>query len=89
MTAPSRLNGSSGGSNTPARTPRSGTPATTHMTLPGKNHKIHEKTGYTDTRFTGKEEQLQIVIKALKAKGFIPADLVENEVPPVLFPVLA
>jgi hypothetical protein len=54
------------------------------MNLPGKNHKIHEKTGYTDTRFTGKEEQLQIVIKALKSKGFIPADLVENEVSPVL-----
>jgi hypothetical protein len=80
MTAPSRLNGSTGGSNTPARTPRSGTPMSTHLPLPGKNYKIHEKTGYTDTRFAGKEEQLQIVIKSLKAKGFIPNELVENEV---------
>jgi hypothetical protein len=43
------------------------------------NHKIHEKTGYTDTRFPGKEAQLDVVIKALHSKGFIPKDLVENE----------
>jgi hypothetical protein len=51
------------------------------MALSGKNHKIHEKTGYTDTRFPGKEEQFQKVVKALKSKGFIPNELVENEVP--------
>jgi hypothetical protein len=44
------------------------------------NHKIHEKTGYADTRFPGKEQQLAVVIKALQSRGFIPADLVENEV---------
>jgi hypothetical protein len=81
MTAPSppRINGNSG-SSTPARTPRSGTPIATHLALSGKNHKIHEKTGYTDTRFAGKEEQFQKVIKAIKSKGFIPNELVENEV---------
>jgi hypothetical protein len=68
------------GNNTPARTPRSGTPITTHLSVPGMNHKIHEKTGYTDTRFSGKDAQLGIVIKALQSKGFIPNDLVENEV---------
>jgi hypothetical protein len=68
------------GGNTPARTPRPGTPITTHLTVPGLNHKIHEKLGYTDTTFHGKEKQLQIVIKALQAKGFIPNELVENEV---------
>jgi hypothetical protein len=82
MTAPSpppRINGNSG-SSTPSRTPRSGTPTAAHLGLTGKNYKIIEKTGYTDTRFPGKEEQLQKVVKALKAKGFIPDDLVENEV---------
>ena len=81
MTAPSppRINGNSG-SSTPSRTPRSGTPTATHLALSGKNHKIHEKTGYTDTRFAGKEEQFQKVVKALKSKGFIPNELVENEV---------
>ena len=82
MTAPSsppRINGNSG-SNTPSRTPRTGTPIATHLSISGKNHKIIEKTGYTDTRFPGKEDQLQQVVKALKAKGFIPNDLVENEV---------
>jgi len=73
------MNGNSGNS-TPARTPRSGTPIATHLALSGKNHKIHEKTGYTDTRFAGKEEQFQKVVKALKSKGFIPNELVENEV---------
>jgi len=71
------------GSNTPSRTPRSGTPITTHLGVAGKptvNHKIREKTGYQDTRFAGKEDQLQDVIKALRAKGFIPSDLIENEV---------
>ena len=81
MTAPSppRINGNSG-SSTPARTPRSGTPIATHLPVSGKNYKINEKTGYTDTRFAGKEEQFQKVIKALKSKGFIPNELVENEV---------
>jgi glutamate dehydrogenase len=81
MTAPSppRINGNSG-SSTPARTPRSGTPIATHLALTGKNYKINEKTGYTDTRFAGKEEQFQKVVKALKSKGFIPNELVDNEV---------
>jgi hypothetical protein len=81
MTAPARING--GGSSTPSRTPRTGTPVTTHVSLPGKNHKIHERTGYTDTRFAGKEEQLRSVIKHLRSKGFIPDPLVENEVSPL------
>jgi hypothetical protein len=74
---PARINGAS---TTPSRTPRSGTPITTHLGLPGKNHKIVERTGYTDTRFAGKEEQLRSVIKSLRSKGFIPDALVENEV---------
>jgi hypothetical protein len=69
------------GTSTPSRTPRSGTPITTHLTLGGKNHKILEKTGYTDIRFPGKEEQFRQVVIALKSKGFIPNDLVEMEVP--------
>jgi hypothetical protein len=106
MTAPSpppslRPNGTStpdrttppipAGNNTPARTPRSGTPiATTHLSLPGKGHKIHEKTGYNETRFAGKEEQLRLVIKSLRQKGFIPHELVETEVlSPSLAPVIA
>jgi hypothetical protein len=91
MTAPSpppRINGNSG-SSTPSRTPRSGTPIATHLALSGKNHKIVEKTGYTDIRFPGKEEQFQKVVKALKSKGFIPNDLVENEVRTMKKTVLA
>jgi len=96
MSPPMRMNGSpagasstataviaSQGSNTPSRTPRSGTPVTTHLAVSGKstvNHKINEKTGYQETRFAGKEEQLQEVVKALHSKGFIPHDLVVNEV---------
>lgn len=82
MTAPSsppRINGNSG-SSTPSRTPRTGTPIASHLAISGKNHKIVEKTGYTDTRFPGKEDQLQKVVRLLKSKGFIPNELVENEV---------
>lgn len=82
MTAPSplRINGNSG-SSTPARTPRSGTPVATHLSLGNKNsHKIREKTGYTDTRFAGKEEQFRSVVALLRTKGFIPAELIDNEV---------
>jgi hypothetical protein len=68
------------GTSTPSRTPRSGTPITTHLTLGGKNHKILDKAGYTDIRFPGKEEQFRQVVIALKSKGFIPNDLVEMEV---------
>jgi len=74
------------GTSTPSRTPRSGTPITTHLALGGKNHKIIEKTGYTDIRFPEKEEQFRQVIKALRSKGFIPNDLVEIEVYPSLPP---
>jgi hypothetical protein len=69
------------GTSTPSRTPRSGTPFTSHALQPVKHFKLHEKTGYTETRFHGKEKQLLDVIKALKSKGFIPDNLVENEVP--------
>ena len=82
MTAPSppRINGNSG-SSTPARTPRSGTPVATHLSLGNKSsHKIREKTGYTDTRFAGKEEQFRNVVALLRTKGFIPAELINNEV---------
>jgi len=74
------------GNNHPARTPRSGTPVATNLPAPGLKYKIWEKTGYTDTRFAGKEKQLLTVIKVLQSKGFIPNDLVENE---VLDPVIA
>jgi hypothetical protein len=69
-------------SSSPARTPRSGTPvAGAHLALAGnKNYKVQERTGYQDTRFLGKEEQLAKVVKTLYSKGFIPADLVETEV---------
>ena len=93
---PPRLNGvphvspgspvSATGTSTPSRTPRSGTPITTHLALGGKNHKIMEKTGYTDIRFPEKDEQFRQVIKALRSKGFIPNDLVEIEVYPSLPP---
>lgn len=66
--------------NTPARTPRSGTPTIAHHEI---DHQIHEPTGYTDTQFSGKEAQLGVVIKALQIKGFIPKHLVENEVLPL------
>jgi|SRR5277367_5786281 len=82
MTAPSppRMNGNSG-SSTPARTPRTGTPVATHLSLGNKNsHRIREKTGYTDTRFAGKEEQFRSVVALLRTKGFIPAELIDNEV---------
>ena len=82
MTAPTppRINGNSG-SSTPSRTPRSGTPVATHLSLGNKtNHKIREKTGYADTRFAGKEEQFRNVVALLKTKGFIPHDLIDNEV---------
>src|SRR5271156_2334449 len=75
------------GTSTPSRTPRSGTPFTAHTSQPAKHYKLHEKTGYTDTSFPGKEKQLKDVIKALKSKGFIPDDLVDNEVPFLREPV--
>jgi len=86
MTAPTGLNprpnGTEVGTTTPSRTPRSGTPiVSTHMNLANsKSHKIQEKQGYKDTRFSGKGEQFQLVVKSLLAKGFIPHELVENEV---------
>jgi|SRR5579862_4355212 len=84
MTAPAGLDRPNGteGTSTPARTPRSGTPITaTHLSiLNNKSHKIQDQQGYKDTRFLGKEEQYRRVVKSLLAKGFIPNDLVENEV---------
>lgn len=81
MTAPlpPRMNGSST-STTPARTPRSGTPVATHLALSNKNHKIHEKTGYTDITFAGKAEQKQRVTEALRSKGFMPELYISHEV---------
>ena len=77
-------------SNTPSRTPRSGTPAVgTHVSVGNnnsiKNNKLQERKGYKDISFPGKEEQLKLVIKTLLSKGFIPPDLVENEVAPLFF----
>jgi hypothetical protein len=79
--------GSAPASSSPARTPRSTTPGMgTHVSVSGnsttnnKSHKIKEHKGYKDTSFHGKEDQLQLVIKTLLSKGFIPPDLVENEV---------
>jgi hypothetical protein len=78
MTAPNGIEGTK----TPSRTPRSGTPSSlTHLNaLNNKSHKIKEKQGYKDTRFHGKEEQFRLVVKTLLVKGFIPNELVENEV---------
>jgi len=79
MTAPNGIEGTK----TPARTPRSGTPSSSaHVSLAGNNksNKIQEKQGYKDTRFPGKTDQFRLVVKTLLSKGFIPLDLVENEV---------
>ena len=36
--------------------------------------------GYADNRFEGKMEQMKQVCQKLKGNGFIPQDLIENEV---------
>ena len=39
-----------------------------------------DESGYNSTVFQGKQEQLQKVVEYVKAKGFLPQDLVHNEV---------
>ena len=41
---------------------------------------VQNHNGYNETVFTGKDEQLQNVVEYVMSKGFIPNDLVQNEV---------
>ncbi|KAK0548231.1 NAD-dependent glutamate dehydrogenase [Tilletia horrida] len=47
---------------------------------PGAELKVANNTGYSDTVFDGKPQQAKKVAAILKAKGYIPPDLVDAEV---------
>ncbi|KAF8455771.1 glutamate/leucine/phenylalanine/valine dehydrogenase [Kalaharituber pfeilii] len=55
-------------------------PKPTHLSI-GKSNCIASKdaAGYVTPVFEGKEKQMEEVMDALEAKGFIPSDLVESE----------
>jgi hypothetical protein len=54
------------------------------LTVPGtnggSNNKVAKADGYTDNVFLGKQEQLAKVCSFIEEKGFIPKELVQNEV---------
>ncbi|KAF8424978.1 Glutamate/Leucine/Phenylalanine/Valine dehydrogenase-domain-containing protein [Tirmania nivea] len=56
-------------------------PNPTHLSLSGKGRIAStDATGYVTPVFEGKEKQMEEVMDALEAKGFIPPDLIETEV---------
>ncbi|KAE9382533.1 hypothetical protein BT96DRAFT_982869, partial [Gymnopus androsaceus JB14] len=68
---------------------RSGHPPESHLSVPGsvtRNNsdgllnRVKNLPGYTTPVFTGKEEQRALVQQEVAAKGFIPQELVANEV---------
>ena len=67
---------------TPGRQP---SPQPTHLSVPGgiapRPHVLQETgSGYVAPKFEGKAKQMEEVMDSVEDKGFIPADLVENEV---------
>lgn len=65
---------------TPGRQP---SPQPTHLSVPGSFQRqvLHETgPGYVAPKFEGKDQQMEEVMDAVEEKGFIPGDLVENEV---------
>ncbi|THU97587.1 NADH-dependent glutamate dehydrogenase [Dendrothele bispora CBS 962.96] len=66
---------------------RSGHPVDSHLAVPGLSrttseisHRLKNLPGYTTPVFKGKEEQRALVQEEVAAKGFIPQELVANEV---------
>ncbi|KAF8428896.1 Glutamate/Leucine/Phenylalanine/Valine dehydrogenase-domain-containing protein [Terfezia claveryi] len=56
-------------------------PNPTHLSLGGKGRIAStDATGYVTPVFEGKEKQMEEVMDALEAKGFIPPELIETEV---------
>ncbi|KAK3674450.1 NAD-dependent glutamate dehydrogenase [Recurvomyces mirabilis] len=64
------------------RTPdRQPSPQPTHLGVPGQTHVLQETgSGYVAPKFEGKSKQMDDVITQVDAKGFIPDELVEQEV---------
>ncbi|KAK5115517.1 glutamate dehydrogenase (NADP(+)) gdh1 [Meristemomyces frigidus] len=64
------------------RTPnRQPSPQPTHLGVPGQHHKLQEPgSGYVAPKFEGKSKQMDDVVAQVDAKGFIPDELVEQEV---------
>ena len=65
---------------TPGRQP---SPQPTHLSVPGAmQHRVLHETGsgYVAPKFEGKTEQMEEVIDEVEGKGFIPGDLVDNEI---------
>ena len=64
---------------------REPTPQPTHLSVPGSGANtprvLHEEgSGYVAPKFEGKQQQRESVLDQVEEKGFIPEDLVENEV---------
>ncbi|KIK69950.1 hypothetical protein GYMLUDRAFT_67202 [Collybiopsis luxurians FD-317 M1] len=59
---------------------RSGHPIDSHLSVPGTPNRVKNLPGYTTPVFKGKEEQRALVQQEVAAKGFIPQELVANEV---------
>ncbi|EMC96096.1 hypothetical protein BAUCODRAFT_71533 [Baudoinia panamericana UAMH 10762] len=67
---------------TPGRQP---SPQPTHLSVPGAppqhSHTLHETgSGYVAPKFEGKQKQMEDVVAQVDEKGFLPSDLVEDEV---------
>lgn len=52
------------------------TPELSAEQIRGRSNSI----GYAENRFQGKQAQMKLVCEKLKEKGFIPTELIENEV---------
>lgn len=72
-----------------SKTPdRMASPLPTHLSVPGSGHSTPRiipregsgGSGYVAPVFEGKEAQMEAVMNAVEDKGFVPPELVDNEV---------
>jgi hypothetical protein len=56
------------------------TPISTPIALNGRDQEFICSEGYSENEFEGKLEQMEEVVKYITEKGFLPDNLIENEV---------
>lgn len=56
------------------------TPVSTPIALNGRDQDFICSEGYSENEFEGKLEQMEQVVKYITEKGFLPDNLIENEV---------
>ncbi len=64
----------------PTMTKNTLTPLTPTCIANGSDNEFICSEGYSENMFEGKAEQMEDVVKFITAKGFLPENIVENEV---------